>query len=404
MKPYSFIRLKTKTYAYSSAKDEILYGVLPEANTLAAEPFPLFNPIILIPTESVLLTTVSLPKTSAAKIKQAIPYSIEEELADDLENLHIAIGKQSDTGQVPLAVIEKNKLIQYLEQSEALSYTTNIFLPEALALPYIPHHWFILIEKEQSLIRLDNYRGLAVETEELQNFIQVLLKENLPPEKIYVAYTEASLSLIIKKLYDFRIPIEVASEITTSEKVFIEGLAAQPILPINLLQNEFKFKKPNWLTLPWKKLMYIAGGLTSLWLVTEISAWVMLTHQNKSLVYKIHEYYDNYFPHETAPPDFTKSGLIKAFQTLAHRSDHDFFFNITLAVGKQLAAQNEDLNITKFDYQNNTLVLELMAQDFSALNEFSHVLATHGYLVKQSDAKAETGRVTARLTIKRIIK
>src|SRR5262245_19015775 len=46
--------------------------------------------IILVPAEDVLLTSVSLPKMSKARLQQVLSYALEEQLTADVESLHFA--------------------------------------------------------------------------------------------------------------------------------------------------------------------------------------------------------------------------------------------------------------------------------------------------------------------------
>src|SRR4051812_37375015 len=47
---------------------------------------------VLIPAEDVLMMQVNLPKMSQARLQKAVPFALEEELAEEIAQLHFAFG------------------------------------------------------------------------------------------------------------------------------------------------------------------------------------------------------------------------------------------------------------------------------------------------------------------------
>jgi general secretion pathway protein L len=50
---------------------------------------------VLVPGTDVLLLEPELPAKVGTKLAQIVPYALEEQLADDIDDLHFAIGKRS---------------------------------------------------------------------------------------------------------------------------------------------------------------------------------------------------------------------------------------------------------------------------------------------------------------------
>ena len=66
--------------------------------------------IVLVPGVEVLTTTIDIPLKSSARIQAALPFALEEFLADDVEDLHFAAGPRRDSGQIPVSVVRRDKL------------------------------------------------------------------------------------------------------------------------------------------------------------------------------------------------------------------------------------------------------------------------------------------------------
>jgi len=110
------------------------------------------NVIVLIPATGVLTTTIDLPLKSASRIQQALPFALEEFLADDVENLHFAAGARRENGRIPVAVIEHEKLAGLLERLMDAGIQPTELMAENYGLASIPGTISILLSDEQIII------------------------------------------------------------------------------------------------------------------------------------------------------------------------------------------------------------------------------------------------------------
>src|SRR4051812_18722840 len=66
-------------------------GELPQAVPLATGR----RVAVIVPGTEVLTTEVEAPAKNAAKLAQVIPFALEERVADEIEDLHFAIGERN---------------------------------------------------------------------------------------------------------------------------------------------------------------------------------------------------------------------------------------------------------------------------------------------------------------------
>ena len=64
---------------------------------------------LLVPGVDVLLTSVALPKMSSSKLKMAVPFALEENVAENVSQLHFSIGGRKGESY-PVAVTNNNKM------------------------------------------------------------------------------------------------------------------------------------------------------------------------------------------------------------------------------------------------------------------------------------------------------
>lgn len=108
--------------------------------------------IVLVPGVDVLTTTVEIPLKSKAKILAALPYALEEFLADDIDDLHFAAGEREENGQVPVSIIKRDKLVGWLERLSDAGISASSIVAENLGLARIPGTISLLISGNQLFI------------------------------------------------------------------------------------------------------------------------------------------------------------------------------------------------------------------------------------------------------------
>lgn len=96
---------------------------------------------VLVPGELVLLTSVRIPTKQLRHIKQALPYMVEEMIADNIEDVHIALpgGKLNWDGEVSVAVVRHHWLIDWLDQLYHHGIRPDFLGPDTLATPWREH-------------------------------------------------------------------------------------------------------------------------------------------------------------------------------------------------------------------------------------------------------------------------
>src|ERR1700753_1022395 len=69
----------------------------------------------LVPGTDVMLAEPEVPTKAGTKLSQVVPFALEEQLADDIDDLHFAIGKRvGDSQRTPVAVIRRTLMDDWL--------------------------------------------------------------------------------------------------------------------------------------------------------------------------------------------------------------------------------------------------------------------------------------------------
>jgi general secretion pathway protein L len=119
-------------------------GNLPQAATEIGDR----SVIVLVPSVDLLTTTVHIPARSNSKIKAALPFALEENLADDVENLHFAVGERQENNRLPVAVVAKDTMDGWLKQLSDAGIEPAILAPDSHGLAKIPGTLSVLIDDD----------------------------------------------------------------------------------------------------------------------------------------------------------------------------------------------------------------------------------------------------------------
>jgi general secretion pathway protein L len=105
--------------------------------------------IVLVQATKVLTTTVDIPVKRGPRLLSALPFALEEQLADDVENLHFAAGIRRDNGMLPVAIVAHEHMRSWLDQLEAAGISPSKIVAENHGLARIPGTLSLLATQDQ---------------------------------------------------------------------------------------------------------------------------------------------------------------------------------------------------------------------------------------------------------------
>src|SRR5215471_9338144 len=109
--------------------------------------------------ETVLLRT-RLPTRSAAKIAQALPFALEDQLVDAPEKLHFAFAQEAD-GALAVAVTRRDRIEGWLAALAAAGLVPSRLAPVTLSLPLAERAWTLAFCDGEMVLRSGLHAGLG---------------------------------------------------------------------------------------------------------------------------------------------------------------------------------------------------------------------------------------------------
>ncbi len=234
---------------WSSTENEIIASgelgsleELEELTSYAAER----SVALLLDGQDVALREVGVPAGASRQFSTMLPFLLEEELAQDIDELHFSILKQTGD-KAWIAAVDKDYLQQCIERFSEAGIELHRVLPDVLSMPLDGSNFTMLPWQGYCLIRQNDYQGIALP----EALVPYALAR--PPFSVEVNEEEESVSEEPAHIQCFgSIPESLAS----IENPKIDALPAElpmallaknaQLSTINLLSGEFK-RQSSWL-------------------------------------------------------------------------------------------------------------------------------------------------------------
>ena len=248
--------------------------------------------VVLVPGAECLLTQVRIPGSNRQKLLRAVPYVLEDQLSDEVEQLHFAIGEQAPDEQWPVAVISRAYMASLLEVLADAGLDVQQVIPEILAIPYNEGELSVLVSREIALVRTGAASGYAVDSENLGMLLAAQPHEEDQPAPLVHMYVNQDSQVPDTSDYDGEVHAETFA--ANPLGIFVQGLDARPI---NLMQGAFS-RTGEWIRVlkPWRATaaLLLAGVLVSFF-VTGID-YYRLSRESEQLQARIEETFRKAMP------------------------------------------------------------------------------------------------------------
>ncbi len=118
---------------------------------------------VLVPSEDVLTLAVDLPFPTRAQRLSALPFAVEDAVAEPLTTLHFALGTEVAPRRHVAGVVRHVRMQAWLAMLAQADLEPAILLPDALTLP-LPAAgvWVVKADGDRALVRTDNGAGFAL--------------------------------------------------------------------------------------------------------------------------------------------------------------------------------------------------------------------------------------------------
>lgn len=377
---------------------------------------------VLVPGADVLLAQVELPAMKAQRLAKAVPFALEEQLAEDVDALHVAVGQQDKQGRVSNAVVSRSRLESWLAQLKVAGLHADVMTPEMFAVHWEQDdaaeqsRWSMMLDGQRGLLRTGAQTGLAFDMNNLSSVLQACIDDagdDLPTTlKVIVcedavddnnsfessdAYQKLAEMCAAQKI-DLSLDVRDEVRSVTLAQSFDEQHA------INLLQGDYSRKQQlEKLLRPWRPAIILLG----LWLLMQVSLFAVeynrLSTSSSELKEQIEAVYRDAFPQSRNIVN-PKVQMQRGLEKLRSGGGQNEGLLALLAQAGAVFKNTDGIELRTLRFSrkgtSNKLDVDVEISDLQSLDKLKQRLSDEAKLqVEIVSASSREGKVESRLTL-----
>lgn len=382
-----------------------------------------YNVIVVIAAESVLLTSVEIPSTQLRQIRQALPFMVEELIADDIDNVHTAIPAHY-RDRLPLidsALIEHKQLVEWLDALHSNGLSPRAILIDVLCLPFEHNGWTLLVDGERLLVRTEWQSGLALQVDDAELILNELYRQHQERRQNNLLDTGIGpqIQVVASRLQEQdcktaealcetlreRCPEYTVKSIHYQEPVYqllCYSWQKQQAEGINLLQGGYSVvRRSQQDSSGWLKLAATASIGILLFLAVALAGGWYFNSQANRLEEQSVALYRDLFPNErrVVNPRRQMDNHLRQ-QGPVNGSSFLSLLSMTAKQMQDSAANDVSVKQIRFNRQQGDLKFELYSQSLEQLDNFKTDLASGGLQVDINSASEQSEGVLGRVVVR----
>ncbi len=359
---------------------------------------------VVLPAELATLQNVSLPAKNQRQAMQALPFVVEEQLAVDIEKVHLAVGVRQQNEAWSVVVIDAaimDGLLQCCEQSHLRLSAVYV---DAQLLPASSKNLAIAIFQNRVLLRSE--KEIAVfELHDATAMVHFFLGETTPSNVTIYCSAEIEgenlpaqqLATEFAALGDAR--VELKSDVKVLNFLLLEILDANAI---NLLQGKYFVRQPSASLSAWRWVVAIA---ICFWLgqcLLQVTSGWYFSHNASVLEEKMDMQFKKFFPNSRKVGGVRKQIESQLLAGGGNSNTGSFakVFSTSIQVLNAMSDhQGFDISELRYDDQQGQLEFEVKAKSIDQLDRYKQALSKSGLTAKISSANEGGDGVEGRMQI-----
>jgi general secretion pathway protein L len=338
---------------------------------------------VLVPGTDVLVAEPELPTKAGTKLAQLVPYAMEEQLADDIDDLHFAVGRRlSDSTRTPVAVVTRALMDQWLTALKSAGLEPEAMYADSDLLPHNPGQSVALLEEDIVVVRPPSGSPVTLPSNALQEALEMAQASS--PEgggagRGLILYTGAP------EWHEHSAQVESLRE--RFDGIKIQLLANGPLAlfaqqlptatPTNLLQGTYTPTTSRAVGLrAWRVAAILLASLIALHVAGKATELTLLKRNEHKLDVSIRETFQTAMPGEPSTPDARKV-MERRLAAAGAAGSNGLLTTLEALVQARNAAPGS--TVQAMTYGHGAIDLKIAAPDASSLDRIGQALRDNGW-------------------------
>ncbi len=380
------------------------HGTLAEAAARSAQ----YKVVLMVPGTEVVHAQAQVPLRGGSKLRQAIPYALEDQLADDVDDLHFAIGDRHGDNLYPVAITARKNMQDWLGMLEAEGIRAHSIVADAGCVPDTPGGVTVIIDHEVSLVHTADDADLVLEGMPLTDVLEFAGVHSGDeqtagvPVNLYVSRQDHEKLADHLEFLGNQLPgLNIRVMVDGSLAHLAAGMFSRKT--INLRQGEFAPRSsPEKLWKPWRMVAMLAAAVLVVLVGGEALQLTVLKNREAALEERISETFTELFPGTTPGGDPVRQFQSELTRLRAAAGNTDAFFLEALNALAGATRGSNGGQLDSLSFRNGVLDLKIIVPSVEALDQIRQNMESAGaFEVELESANPSGNQVEGRIRLRR---
>ena len=356
---------------------------------------------IIVPASLVLFTEVKLPPVRGQKLRQLLPYAVEEKILSDPDQVQVAAGARDEAGMTRVAVVDRAWLDASCDRLRQIGLRPENGYAETCLPELEPNAWTLIWDGQEGFIRTAVGGGLALDSMgdngapfSLRRAVEEARSSARLPEKIILRATDAAASVPDLQLWTTQLGVSVVpGQDWHWAPRFLNTANA-----INLLQGDYAPSSSVRELLPQlRPILLLAGLIVGAQVLATGVDWFRLNYEKKTLTAEMNKTFKSAFPNASVVVDAPlqmQRNLDELRRASGQSQPNDFL----PLLAKTLPLISSATGVESISYDQGTLKVDAMFRDEGSVDQLRKQLSSvKGAIVEASNPKE--GAMAVRIAV-----
>jgi general secretion pathway protein L len=355
--------------------------------------------VLLLPAGDVALAEPELPFRGGARLAQAVPFALEEQLASEVETMHFAVGARgAGAAGTPVAFVARGLMDRWQAACEAAGIHADAAYADTTAVPVSPGACTLLLDDGMLFVRRASGVPYALDANPLSAALDLALGEREGETQNVVFYARPA------EYEAHRDTIEGLRSRTATLQVKLLPDGALPLLAaqvtsdagVNLLQGPYAARSSLSVRLrEWRLPAVLAAATAIVFLASQGLAIWKLSQDEKKLDAEIAAVFAAAMPGQKAvDPRAQMQGV------LGNRGAAGGALLPAVSALAVVIAQTPQAKVESLSFRGNALELRLTAPTVEALDSIKQSMSQGGLSAELQSATPRGQSVEGRLQVR----
>jgi general secretion pathway protein L len=370
--------------------------------------------IVIAPATQILLAEPELPPGSGIKLARAVPFALEEQLTEDIDQLVFALGKRRPGGGTPVAVVARDVLQGWMTDLADAGIEPVAIYPDMSLLPQNPGQTMLWYENGRLSVRRPGMLPFSVE---LTPVTEALIVAGVIPDPLTANTLAAELEPVVLESAIFYVTREDWSRVQDEIEGLIDHFASLKIqllqdgpLPwlgrdlaatdaVNLLQGEFARTADygvRWRR--WRTAGALAVALLLLHVAAQAFQFRQAKHETAALDEQIAQVFSTAMPAEEMRDP--RRQMQNRLDRIRHSGPGPQNFLHTLQTLSGAMTETPRTTIDALSYREDSLDVKISAPGLGEISQLSQLVGRQGLTAEIQSSTPVAAGVEANLQVR----